>query len=100
MPNSADALEVSRADLSVTRLIRAEAFSAPRYIRDLAHERGWPELEWRYQAALADFAAGARGWLEIVRHRGLDAAARVYREVLFGAGPSAAAHVVNPVLRP
>jgi hypothetical protein len=80
--------------------LAAGAFSAPRYIRDLAREQGWPELERRYQAALADFAAGARAWLEIVRHRGLDAAARVYREVLAGAGPSAAAHVVDPVLRP
>jgi hypothetical protein len=80
--------------------LAAGAFSAPRYIRDLARERGWPELERRYQAALADFAAGARAWLEIVRHRGLDAAARVYREVRAGAGPSAAAHVVDPVLRP
>lgn len=65
-----------------------------------ATRQGWPELERRYQAALGDFAAGAGAWLEIVRHRGLDAAARVYREVLAGAGPSAAAHVIEPALRP
>ena len=80
--------------------LAAGAFSAPRHIRDLAREWGWPELERRYQAGLADFAAGAGAWLEIVRHRGLAAATRVYREVRAGAGPSAAAHVVDPVLRP
>jgi Protein of unknown function (DUF2855) len=75
--------------------LAAEAFSAPQRIRDLAREQGWPELERRYQAALEGFAAGAGSWLEIRRHRGLAGAARVYREVLTGAGPKAAAHVVE-----
>lgn len=72
------------------------AFSAPAYIRDLAREWGWPVLERRYQAALEDFAAGAGAWLQIVRHRGLAAADRVYHEVLTGAGDPTAAHVVEP----
>jgi hypothetical protein len=52
-------------------------------------------LEQRYQAALQGFAAGAAAWLDIRRQHGLDGAARVYREVLTDAGPSAAAHVVE-----
>jgi Protein of unknown function (DUF2855) len=71
------------------------AFSAPDYIRSLARQWGWPVLDQRYQAALDGFAAGAGAWLEIRRHHGLDAAARVYREVLTGASPPAEAHVVD-----
>jgi uncharacterized protein DUF2855 len=70
-------------------------FSAPRYIRDRAREQGWPELERRYQAALDGFAASTASWLEIRRHHGLDAAARVYRDVLTDASPPTAAHVID-----
>jgi len=75
--------------------LAAGAFSAPERIRDRARERGWPALEQRYQAALEGFAAGAGSWLQIRRHRGVDGAARVYREVLTDASPPAAAHVVE-----
>jgi hypothetical protein len=75
--------------------LAAGAFSAPQYIRGLAREWGWPELERRYQAALEGFAAGAGSWLKIRRHRGLDAAARVYREVLAGASSPALAHLIE-----
>ena len=71
------------------------AFSAPDYIRDLAHQWGWPVLEQRYQAALDGFAATTGAWLRIRRHHGLDAAARVYRDVLTGASPPAEAHVID-----
>jgi uncharacterized protein DUF2855 len=77
----------------------SRAFSAPRYIRDRAREQGWPELERRYQAALEGFAAAA-SWLEVRRHHGLDAAARVYRDVLTDATPPAAAHVIDLTLSP
>jgi len=75
--------------------LAAGAFFAPRHIRDRAREWGWPVLERRYQAALEGFAASAGPWLEIRRHRGLDGAARVYREVLTGASSPAAAHLVE-----
>jgi hypothetical protein len=48
------------------------------------------------QAALTDFAAGATAWLDIRRHRGLAAAARVTREVLTNATPPTAAHLIDP----
>jgi hypothetical protein len=76
--------------------LAAGAFSAPAYIRDRAREWGWPVLEQRYQAALEDFAARAGAWLRIIRHRGPDAADRVYHEVLTGAGDPTAAHVIEP----
>ena len=76
--------------------LAAGAFSAPQHIRDRAHEWGWPVLEQRYTSALEDFAAGVGAWLETVRHRGLDVAARVYHQVLAGADPPAAAHVIVP----
>ena len=68
-------------------------FSAPQRIGELAREWGWPLLEQRYQAALLRFAADAGSWLEILRHRGLEGAAAVYREVLDDASSSADAHV-------
>jgi hypothetical protein len=74
--------------------LAADGFFAPQQIRDRAREWGWPELERRYQAALEGFAAGA-SWLEIRRHHGLGTTARVYHEVLTGASPPAAAHVVD-----
>jgi hypothetical protein len=80
--------------------LAAGVFSAPQRIRDRAGEWGWPVLERRYQAALEGFAAGAGSWLEVRRHRGLDAAARVYRAVLTDANPPAAAHVVEPGAQP
>ena len=78
--------------------LAAGSFSAPQRIRDRAREWGWPVLEQRYQAALEDFAAGARAWLQIRRHHGLDGAARVYREVLTDASPPAMGHVVEMTL--
>jgi NADPH:quinone reductase-like Zn-dependent oxidoreductase len=74
--------------------LAAGAFSAPQYIRARARERGWPELERRYQAALEGFAASAT-WLDLRRHHGLDEAARVYRDVLTNASPPATAHIIN-----
>jgi hypothetical protein len=76
--------------------LTAGSFSAPQRIRDRALEWGWPVLERRYQAALEGFTAGAGSWLQVRRHRGLDEAARVYREVLTDASPPAEAHVVEP----
>ena len=84
--------------MSTAWALAAGGFSAPQRIRDLARDWGWPVLERRYQAALEDFAAGARAWLQVRRHHGLDGAARVYREVLTGASPPATAHAVDMTL--
>ena len=103
----ASCFEVGRADLTVTRVTRATLgapqpgevlFEVERFGFSAAHEWGWPVLEQRYQAALEDFAAGARAWLQIRRHHGLDGAARVYREVLTDASPPAMGHVVEMTL--
>lgn len=114
--------EVGRADLSVTRVTEAElgppgpgevlfeverfGFSANnvtyallgealRYWDLFPAEPGWGRIPvWGYLRV----AAGAAAWLAIRRHHGLDGAARVYREVLTGASPPAAAHVVELAL--
>ena len=69
-------------------------FFAPDRIRELASEQGWPVLEHRFQAALAQFAAGA-SWLQITRHHGLGSAGSVYAELLANASPPAVAHLIG-----
>jgi hypothetical protein len=70
-------------------------FFVPDVIRALAREWGWPELEQRFQAALADFAREAASWLTVVRHPGIDAVAGLYRSMLSGAaGSPAEAHLI------
>ena len=76
--------------------LAAGSFSAPDRIRDRARDWGWTTLEQRYQAALTDFAADAATWLDLRRHRGLAAAARIYREILTNATPPTAAHLIDP----
>jgi hypothetical protein len=74
---------------------QAVTFFVPDVIRALARERGWPELEQRFQAALAGFAREAASWLTVVRHPGIDAVAALYRSMLGGsAGSPAEAHMI------
>jgi hypothetical protein len=68
----------------------------PDEIRARAREWGWPELEQRFQAAIAGFAQSAGAWLRVVRHRGLGAAGDVYQAVLGNRINSPAeAHVID-----
>jgi hypothetical protein len=74
---------------------QAGMFSAPGRITERAGELGWAELERRFSAALAEFAGSSAGWLKIEHARGLDGAARVYKQVLGGAVAPDRAHVVE-----
>ena len=74
---------------------RTAVFSAPQAIEDRAHEWGWALLDQRFRAALGSFAADAASWLQIQRHRGLEGAAAVYRQVLTNAGSPAQAYLID-----
>ena len=66
----------------------------PASIRERSAEWGWPLLEQRFGRALRQFADSA-SWLQMVRSRGLDGAAEVYRQVLSDAATPTSAHIVD-----
>jgi hypothetical protein len=75
---------------------RPTLFSVPQRIAVRAAEWGWPELERRFSAALAEFARSSATWLRLDRIRGLDGAAWVYQQVLANEVRPDRAYVVLP----